>query len=66
MQVSESIRALRTKAGLTQQSIAEALGCTQPHVHYLETAEVKNPRPSKRIADGIKRLCKKHARALNA
>lgn len=66
MQASQTIRALRTKAGLTQQAIADALGCSQPHVHYLETVAVKNPRTSARIADGLKKLCRKHAAKLSA
>jgi transcriptional regulator with XRE-family HTH domain len=61
MQTKKTIRALRKKVGLTQRAIAEELGCTQPHVHYLETAKVKNPRPSAHIADGLRRLCEKHA-----
>lgn len=61
MQIAEDIRALRTKAGLTQQQIARAIGRTQAHVSHLENHPAKNPRVTAEVADGIKRLKDEHA-----
>ncbi|ABO60583.1 helix-turn-helix domain-containing protein (plasmid) [Burkholderia vietnamiensis] len=60
MHTSKTISALRTKAKLTQKQIASALGCSQPHVHYLEHGDVKKPRTSAAMVDGLKALCAKH------
>ncbi len=63
---AQVIRALREKAGLTQQAIADELGCSQPHVHYLESRDVKSPRTSAAIAEGLKKLREKYATQLAA
>ncbi|MDF0506581.1 helix-turn-helix transcriptional regulator [Burkholderia cenocepacia] len=63
-ETKDAIRALRTKVGLTQKAIGDALGCTQPHVHYLEHNTAKKPRTSVDIAVGLKALCERHAAEL--
>jgi transcriptional regulator with XRE-family HTH domain len=66
MQIAEDIRALRTIAGLTQQQIADAIGCTQPHVSHLENHTATKPRTSAAVVAGITKLKRKYAKKLAA
>lgn len=64
--VPETIKALRQKARLTQKQIASAIGCSQANVSYLENAAAKEPNPSSKVVNGLKRLMQEHAASLEA
>lgn len=64
MQISEDIRALRLKVGLTQKQIGEAIGRTQAHVSHLENHTAANPRVSADVVAGIRKLKRKYAKKL--
>lgn len=66
MDISQTIKALRKKAKLTQQQIAEEIGCSQPNVSYLEKTPASRARPSNRVVEGLKKLAEKHSQSLAA
>ncbi|WP_109479188.1 helix-turn-helix transcriptional regulator [Paraburkholderia sp. C35] len=66
MQIAQDIAALRSLAGLTQQQIADAIGCSQGHVSHLQNNPAKKPRTSAAVVAGITKLKRKYAKKLAA
>lgn len=64
MKIKQALTALTTQAGLTQTEIANAVGCSQENIFYHMNNTAKKPRPSVDFVDGLKKLCRKHAKAL--
>ncbi len=53
-EVGRYIRAHRERAGLSQQALADKLGCTQPAISYLEAGEAPhNTATLQRIAEAL-------------